>query len=303
MQFRGSTLSDAITETDIPFWPKKSGKVRDIYDTGENLLIVATDRISAYDSILGNGIPCKGRVLTQLSLFWFDFLKDITENHVIETDLAKIDKRLLDHADALEGRTMLVRKADVIPIECVMRGYLAGSGWRSYAKTGEVCGIVLPDGLKESDRLPELLFTPATKAESGHDENIPFERMVEIAGAETASGLRHRSIGIYEKASRYARNKGVIIADTKFEFGMVDGGITLIDEVLTPDSSRFWPADDYEPGRSQKSFDKQYVRDYLDESGWDHSPPAPALPDEVVVKTLEKYVEAYERLTLEAFKV
>jgi len=303
MQFRGSTLPEAISETDIPFWPKKSGKVRDIYDTGENLLIVATDRISAYDGILGSGIPCKGRVLTALSLFWFDFLKDVIENHLIETDLAKIDERLLDHADALEGRTMLVRKADVIPIECVVRGYLAGSGWRSYRETGEVCGIELPDGLEESDRLGEPIFTPATKAQSGHDENISFESMAETAGAETAGELRDRSIAIYEKASRYAREKGVIIADTKFEFGKVDGAIILIDEVLTPDSSRFWPADDYAPGRSQKSFDKQYVRDYLDESGWDHSPPAPALPDEVVVKTLDKYVEAYERLTLEAFRV
>jgi len=303
LQFRGKDLPEAVIETDVPFWAKSSGKVRDIYDTGENLLIVATDRISAYDSVLGSGIPCKGRVLTGLSLFWFDFLEDVTENHLVETDLSKIDQRLPERADILEGRTMLVTKAQVIPVECVVRGYLAGSGWRSYRASREVCGISLPPGLKESDQLPEPIFTPATKAESGHDENISFERMAKTVGAETARELRDRSIAIYEKASRYARERGVIIADTKFEFGTVDGRVILIDEVLTPDSSRFWPADDYEPGRSQKSFDKQYVRDYLDESGWDHSPPAPGLPGEVVLRTLERYVEAYERLTGRTFEV
>ena len=303
MQFRGSTLPEAITETRIPFWPKRSGKVRDIYDTGDHLLIIATDRISAYDSVLGTGIPCKGRLLTQLSLFWFDFLGDVSTNHLVETELRKMDPRIADYAEELEGRAMLVEKAEVIPVECVVRGYLAGSGWRSYQNSGEVCGVALPGGLRESDRLGEPIFTPATKAESGHDENIPFERMIEMVGERDAAELKHRSITIYSKASEYARGKGIIIADTKFEFGRTDGGIILIDEVLTPDSSRFWPADDYEAGRSQKSFDKQYVRDYLDESGWDHSPPAPGLPDDVAVKTLDKYVEAFERLTGRTFTV
>ncbi len=301
MKFRGKELPCAVTGTDIPFWQKRSGKVRDVYDAGEHLLIVATDRISAYDSVLGSGIPLKGKVLTGLSLFWFDFLKSVTPNHLVSAEPAKARKELAPYAGTLAGRSMLVKKAKVVPVECVVRGYLSGSGWKGYAKDGEVCGIRLPKGLRESDKLPEPIFTPATKAEEGHDENISFERAADIVGKETASVLRDRSIAVYTKAADFARTKGVIIADTKFEFGVCGGEVILIDEVLTPDSSRFWPASDYEPGRGQKSYDKQYVRDYLDASGWDHQPPAPALPDEVVVRTLEKYVEAYERLSGKKF--
>jgi len=311
MRFRGKTLPPAVTETSIPFWPKRSGKVRDVYDTGEDLFIVATDRISAFDSILGTGIPAKGRLLTGLSLFWFDFLAGVMPNHLITADVAKADKRLAAkglaakglaaQAKTFAGRSMLVKKAKVIPIECVVRGYITGSGWKSYKSTGEVCGIRLPAGLRESDKLAQPLFTPSTKAESGHDENISFEETVRSVGRETATALRDKSIEIYVKAAEYALTKGVIIADTKFEFGVSDGRIILVDEVLTPDSSRFWPADDYAPGRGQKSYDKQFVRDYLDASGWDHQPPAPGLPDDVVLKTLEKYVEAYERISGQKF--
>jgi phosphoribosylaminoimidazole-succinocarboxamide synthase len=301
MKFRGKQLPPAVTSTNIPFWPKRSGKVRDVYDTGESLLIVATDRISAYDSILGSGIPGKGRLLTALSLFWFDFLKDVTPSHLITADVVKADKRLMPFSEVAAGRSMLVKKARVLPIECVVRGYLSGSGWKGYRESGTVCGIKLPAGLKESDKLPEPIFTPATKAETGHDENISFEQAADIIGQTAAKTLRDRSIRIYRKAADYAATKGIIIADTKFEFGISDDRVILIDEVLTPDSSRFWPADDYAPGGSQKSYDKQYLRDYLDEIGWDHQPPAPALPDEVVTKTLEKYVEAYERLSGEKF--
>lgn len=301
MRFRGRQLPPAVTSTNIPFWPRRSGKVRDVYDTGENLLIVATDRISAYDSILGSGIPGKGRLLTALSLFWFEFLKDVTPNHLVTTDVVKADKRLLPFSEVAAGRSMLVKKAKVLPIECVVRGYLSGSGWKGYKESGAVCGIKLPAGLVESDKLPEPIFTPATKAETGHDENISFEQAANAIGREAAATLRDSSKAIYQKAADYAATRGIIIADTKFEFGVADEGIILIDEVLTPDSSRFWPADDYAPGRGQKSYDKQYVRDYLDEIGWDHQPPAPALPDEIVTRTLEKYVEAYERLSGEKF--
>jgi len=301
MEFRGRELPPVVTSTNIPFWPKRSGKVRDIYDTGDKLLIVATDRISAYDSVLGSGIPGKGRLLTGLSLFWFEFLEDVTPSHLVTTDVAKADKRLLPFSQVAAGRSMLVKKAEVIPVECVVRGYLSGSGWKSYRESRKVCDISLPAGLAESDKLPEPIFTPSTKAETGHDENISFDGAAGMVGRDTARVLRHRSIEIYTKAAAYALTKGIIIADTKFEFGVSDGRIILIDEVLTPDSSRFWPADDYAPGRGQKSFDKQYVRDYLDKSGWNHQPPAPALPDEVVVRTLEKYVEAYERLSGDKF--
>jgi len=273
------------------------GKVRDIYAVGDDLLIVATDRISAYDSILGTGIPWKGKVLTRLTLFWLDYIKDITPNHLITADPAEMGGDVAPHADLLRGRAMLVRRADVVPIECVVRGYLAGSGWREYRESGEVCGIRLPDGLREADKLPEPIFTPATKAESGHDENISIERAREIAGAELADALRDRSLAIYRKACDYAGERGVIISDTKFEWGRCDGELTLVDEVLTPDSSRFWPADTYEPGKSQFSYDKQYVRDWLDESGWDHSPPGPPLPDEVANKTAERYLEACRQIT------
>ncbi|MCD6405535.1 MAG: phosphoribosylaminoimidazolesuccinocarboxamide synthase [Planctomycetes bacterium] len=300
MEFGGKVLPQAVVETNIPFLPKTSGKIRDIYDLGERLVIVATDRISAYDSVLASAIPCKGRVLTSLSLFWFDFLKDVTPNHLV-TAAAAGDERLAEKAAVLTGRSMLVRKADVMPVECIVRGYLSGSGWRSYRDTGEICGIRLPDGLRESDRLPDPIFTPTTKADAGHDENMHFAEVVDLVGESAANAVRETSLAIYAKAAAFAAEKGIIIADTKFEFGVCDGEIILVDEVLTPDSSRFWPADDYEPGRSQQSFDKQFVRDYLDESGWDHSPPAPALPDDVVVKTLGRYVEAYERITGEKF--
>jgi phosphoribosylaminoimidazole-succinocarboxamide synthase len=301
MDFRGKPLPEAVVETSLPGLTRKSGKVRDIYDVGDGLLIVASDRISAYDSILATGIPLKGRVLTGLSLFWFDYLADVTPNHFITSDLDEIGNGTLEAGEIFAGRSMLVRKARVIPIECVVRGYIAGSGWRSYKASGEVCGIEIPGALRQSDKLGEPIFTPSTKAEEGHDENISFEETVNTVGAEVAREIRDKSLAIYKKAADYAAERGVIIADTKFEFGVCDAGIILIDEVLTPDSSRFWPADDYEPGRSQKSFDKQYVRDYLDESGWDHRPPAPPLPDEVVIGTLDKYVEAYERLSGETF--
>ena len=297
MRFRGKELPLPVIATDVPFWPKRSGKVRDIYDAGDRLLIIATDRISAFDSVLSPGIPAKGRVLTNLSLFWFDFLSSVAPNHLITTNAVKAEPRLAPYAAILAGRSMLVKKAEVIPIECVVRGYLSGSVWRSYKSSGDVCGVRLPAGLRESDELPEPILTPATKAETGHDENISFEKTADLVGRETAAKLRDMSMAIYVRAAEYARKMGIIIADTKFEFGLSDGEVILIDEVLTPDSSRFWPADDYAPGRSQKSYDKQFVRDYLDESGWNHEPPAPVLPDEVIVKTLEKYIEAYKRLS------
>lgn len=301
MEFKGKVLPQAVVETNIPFLPKTSGKVRDIYDLGQRLLIVATDRISAYDSILASAIPCKGRVLTSLSLFWFDFLKDVTPNHLVTTDTTAADERLAEYAPVIAGRSMLVRKANVIPVECIVRGYLAGSGWRSYRDTGEICGIRLPKGLMESGKLPEPIFTPTTKADEGHDDNMRFAEVVDLVGESAANAVKETSLAIYAKAAAFAAEKGIIIADTKFEFGMCDGQLILVDEVLTPDSSRLWPADDYEPGRPQQSFDKQFVRDYLDKSGWDHSPPAPALPEEVVLKTLGRYVEGYERITGEKF--
>jgi phosphoribosylaminoimidazole-succinocarboxamide synthase len=267
-----------------------SGKVREIYELDGDLLMVASDRISAYDVVLPTPIPDKGRVLTQMSVFWFETTKHICPNHFISQEVP----------DEVRGRALRVRKLDMYPVECVVRGYLSGSGWREYRESQSVCGIELPAGLRESDKLPEPIFTPATKAEEGeHDENIDFERAAEIVGDRgLMERLRDTSIALYEHAAEHAAERGIIIADTKFEFGAApDAEIVLADEVLTPDSSRFWPADDYEPGRSQASFDKQYVRDWLDESGWDHAPPAPELPEEVVANTRAKYVEAYERIT------
>ncbi|HXY09632.1 MAG TPA: phosphoribosylaminoimidazolesuccinocarboxamide synthase [Terriglobales bacterium] len=275
-----------------------SGKVRDVYDLDrEHLLFVATDRISAFDYVLATGIPCKGQVLTQISLFWFDFLRDIVPNHLVTADVDRYPESVRKYADQLRGRSMMVWRADMIPVECVVRGYLSGSAWKEYKTGGSVCGIPLPSGLKESDRLPEPIFTPAIKATTGHDENISFEKMGEIAGQDVSMELRALSLKIYSKAADYARERGILIADTKFEFGRTPQGITLADEVLTPDSSRFWPADQYQPGQAQNSYDKQYVRDYLEEIRWAKQPPAPALPPEVVRKTSEKYLEAYHQLT------
>jgi phosphoribosylaminoimidazole-succinocarboxamide synthase len=275
-----------------------SGKVRDVYALdGAHLLFVATDRISAFDYVLATGIPHKGQVLTQISLFWFDFLRDIVPNHLVTANVDRYPESVRKYVDQLRGRSMMVLRADMIPVECVVRGYLSGSAWKEYRADGSVCGIGLPAGLKESDRLPEPIFTPAIKATTGHDENISFEKMVEIAGRDVSLELRTLSLKIYAAAADYAREKGILIADTKFEFGRTPRGITLADEVLTPDSSRFWPADQYQPGQAQNSYDKQYVRDYLEEIRWTKQPPAPALPPEVVRKTSEKYLEAFRQLT------
>ena len=292
-------LDSVILQTDFPeLHLHASGKVRDVYQLdNERLLFVATDRISAFDYVLATGIPHKGRVLTQISLFWFDFLSDIVPNHVITADVERYPQALEKYADQLRGRSMIVQRAEMFPVECVVRGYISGSAWKEYRATGKVCGIELPTGLRESEAFPEPIFTPATKAVSGHDENIPFSRMCEILGAETASHLRDLTLRIYKKAAAYARQRGIIIADTKFEFGRTAKGITLADEVLTPDSSRFWPADKYAPGRSQESYDKQYVRDYLEQIRWNKQPPAPALPSEVAGRTSEKYLDAYFQIT------
>jgi phosphoribosylaminoimidazole-succinocarboxamide synthase len=270
------------------------GKVRDLYSLNGHLLFVATDRISAFDYVLATGIPEKGRVLTQLSLFWFDFLKDTVKNHLVTARVEDYPAPLKRYVDDLRGRSMLVTKAQMIDIECVARGYLSGSGWKEYQQSGAVCGIKLPSGLKESDKLPEPIFTPATKALTGHDENISFEEMAKRTGKELAEKLRDLTLTIYQKAANYAAGRGIIIADTKFEFGQTEQGIILADEVLTPDSSRFWPADKYQPGKAQESYDKQYVRDYLEAIKWNKQPPAPALPDEVAQKTSQKYIQAYK---------
>ena len=276
---------------------KGRGKVRDIYDLGDRLLIVATDRMSAFDVVMPNPIPDKGRILTQLSKFWFDLTKEIVPNHVISTEVKDYPKACEPYQEMLKGRSMLVMKTEVLPVECVVRGYLSGSGWEEYRKTGEVCGIRLPKGLLESTKLEEPIFTPATKAEMGlHDENITFERVEKIVGKDLADRLKILSLAIYKKARDVAEKKGIIIADTKMEFGVKDKNLILIDELLTPDSSRFWPKDGYQPGGPQKSFDKQFLRDYLLSIRWDKSPPAPQLPEEIVQKTREKYLEAYERL-------
>jgi phosphoribosylaminoimidazole-succinocarboxamide synthase len=293
------TLDSVLLQTDFPDLELfASGKVRDVYQVGsDHLLFIATDRISAFDYVLATGIPHKGQVLTQISLFWFNFLKDLVANHLVTVDVAQYPAEVRKYADQLRGRSMLVRRGDMFPVECVVRGYLSGSGWKEYKATGRVCGIELPAGLRESDQLPEPIFTPATKATTGHDENISFEHMSQLVDPEDARQLRELSLAIYKKAADYARQKGIIIADTKFEFGRTAAGITLADEVLTPDSSRFWPADKYEPGMSQHSFDKQYVRDYLEEIRWNKQPPAPDLPAEVARKTSDKYVQAYRQLT------
>jgi len=277
----------------------RRGKVRDVYEADEeHLLIVATDRISAFDCILPTQIERKGEVLTALSRFWFERLSDITPHHLVTTDVAQMPEHVRSHADLLRGRSMLVRRTEVFPVECVVRGYLAGSGWKDYLASGEVCGHRLPEGMRESEELPAPIFTPATKAESGHDENISEARMSEIVGEETTAQLRDAALSLYREAARYARARGIIIADTKFEFGRDrDGRVILIDEALTPDSSRFWPADIYEPGHAQPSFDKQYVRDYLETLDWDKRPPAPPLPAEVAAATTDRYLEAYRLLT------
>lgn len=275
----------------------RRGKVRDIYDLDDRLLIVATDRISAFDCVLPNGIPWKGRVLTQISRFWFGRLESTVRNHLISTEVEAFPEELQQHRQQLEGRAMLCRRAERIDVECVVRGYLIGSGWRDYRDTGAVCGIELPEGLEMASRLPAPIFTPASKSDDGHDENIAFDEMASRIGRETAQRLRDLSLRIYSEAAEYAESRGIIIADTKFEFGRIDGDLALIDEVLTPDSSRFWPANRYERGISPPSFDKQYVRDHLAGLDWDRNPPAPSLPDEVVERTSEKYLEAYRRLT------
>ena len=277
------------------------GKVRDIYEAGpDRLVMVASDRISAFDVVLPTPIPDKGRVLTALSLFWFDKTKDVVANHLLTADAREFPPEFADTPD-LAGRAMLVHRAEMVPIECVARGYLSGSGWKEYRQSGAVCGIPLPEGLTESDRLPEPIFTPATKAVTGHDENISLEQAAEVVGEGLAQRLKELTLTVYERAAGIARELGIIVADTKFEFGFVDGELVLADEVLTPDSSRFWPADQYAPGGPQPSFDKQYVRDWLDASGWDHEPPPPELPADVAEATAGRYREAYERLSGEAW--
>ncbi len=287
-----------LLETSIPYLKlHNKGKVREIFEIDDNLLLVATDRISAFDYILPNGIPHKGKVLTQMSEFWFELIGELTENHLITTSIDEIDKITEEDRDLLRGRSMLVKKVEVIPVECIVRGYIAGSGWKDYKKNNAICGISLPGDLKESDKLPEPIFTPSTKAESGHDENISFEEAVNITGRELAEEIRQKSIAIYKKASEYALTKGIIISDTKFEWGKYGDKVILIDEVLTPDSSRFWPMESYSPGKPQPSFDKQFVRDYLESCGWDKNPPPPSLPEDIIRTTSEKYLEAYTKLT------
>ena len=285
----------------IDIKPDAQGKVRDLYDLGDKLLLVASDRISAFDYILEDEIPYKGQVLTQLSCFWFELLADVVENHLISADVADLPEKFKPYADYLAGRFMLVRKAEMFPVECIVRGYLTGSGLKDYEKTGAVCGIELPAGLVNSSRLPEPIFTPSTKAEIGdHDENVSYERTVEMLGEKDASALRDASLSVYKKAADYAAQHGIIIADTKFEFGMIDGTLTLADEVLTPDSSRFWPEDAYEPGKSQASFDKQFVRDWLD-ANWDRTGEPPQLPADIIEATSNKYIQAYELITGQRF--
>lgn len=289
---------EVVLETNLPLPLTGRGKVRDIYDCGDQrLLFVTTDRISAFDCILGSGIPCKGRVLNQLSLFWFDHFRDVVRSHVVTADLAKYPGSLQAHAPDLGGRSMIVKAARMIPVECVARGYLAGSGWKEYQASQSVCGIRLPPGLRDGDRLPEPIFTPAMKAHSGHDTNVSFEEVIAAIGADLARQLRDLTLDIYGRAAAYALERGLILADTKFEFGFDDEGILLADEVLTPDSSRYWPADTYSPGKAQISFDKQYVRDYLESLDWDKRPPGPVLPENVVERTAAKYQDAYSRIT------
>ena len=296
-------MRPVILQTNIPNIPLLArGKVRDIYDLGDRLLVVATDRISAFDVVMPNGIPDKGRVLTAMSLFWLDLTGDIVQNHLITADVSKYPASLQPYGDQLAGRSMLVKRAIVVPTECVVRGYLAGSGWKEYQEKGTVCGIALPSGLRESDMLPSPIFTPATKAESGHDINISPDQAAAIVGEDTYRQLESLSLALYQRAADYARERGIIIADTKFELGRYDDRLILVDEVLTPDSSRFWPLDDYQPGRSQKSFDKQPVRDYLDALDWDKQPPAPELPPDVVEGTHRRYLDALRLLTGKALE-
>ncbi len=292
-------MAEAVFQTDIKELKLlHRGKVRDLYECGDNILMVATDRISAFDVVFNEPVPDKGKVLTQISLFWFDRLKEMVPNHLLEWDVEKFPPELAPYKKELEGRSVIVKKAKPLAIECIVRGYITGSGWKEYLKSGSVCGIPLPEGLKESDKLPEPIFTPSTKADIGqHDENITFEDACDIVGAETAQKVKELSLAIYKDAADYALSKGIIIADTKFEFGFVDGQLCLIDEVLTPDSSRFWPLDSYKPGGPQPSFDKQFVRDYLESIGWDKKPPAPPLPPDIIEKTRKRYLEAYERIT------
>jgi len=292
-------LDSVLLRTDFPELKlHASGKVRDVYNLDDaHLLFVATDRISAFDYVLATGIPHKGRVLTQISLFWFNFLRDLVPNHMVTADVQQYPASAQKYADQLHGRSMMVMRAEMIPVECVVRGYISGSAWKEYKASGRVCGIELPAGMKESGKLPQPIFTPATKATTGHDENIPFDEMTRIVGVELSRQLRDLSLKIYSKAADYALHKGIIIADTKFEFGMTAKGITLADEVLTPDSSRFWPADKYQAGHAQESYDKQYVRDYLEQIRWNKQPPAPALPADVARHTSEKYLEAFHQLT------
>lgn len=291
-------MSTAIRELNISSLPVfRSGKVRETFDLGDRLLLVATDRISAFDVILPDAIPDKGRVLTKLSTFWFDQTRDVVPNHLISTDVDDLPEEVMSIRETLRDRFMLAKKADRIDVECVVRGYLAGSAWAEYRQHGTVCGQRLPEGLVESQQLPEPIFTPATKAEEGHDENISIDTMKSLVGNELTNQAIAASYALYDFAASYARERGIIIADTKFEFGLIDGELTVIDEIFTPDSSRFWDAEQYEPGRSQASFDKQYVRDWLTESGWDRNPPAPPLPEDVIQGTSQRYREAYERIT------
>ncbi len=296
--------NDVVLKTEIPDLPVRRGKVRDIYELGDRLAIVATDRISTFDVVMPTGIPQKGKVLTQISVFWFEWLGDRVDHHLdaLVTSADDLPESLRPYADVLRGRTIIVRKAEVMPVECVVRGYLAGSGWKSYQADGTVCGIKLPDGLRQCDMLPEPIFTPTTKAEAGHDEPLDFDQAAALCPEGVMATARDRSIEIYQAAAAYARDRGVIIADTKFEWGLADGKSLLVDEVLTPDSSRFWPADEYEPGRDQHAFDKQYVRNYTESLDWDKTPPGPELPPEVVANTTARYVEAYERLTSRRFE-
>ena len=290
----------ALLTTAIQGYSKRSGKVRDIYELPGQLLIIATDRISAYDVVMPNGIPDKGRVLTQISLFWFNLLADLTPNHLISSSLMDLPPEI--RMDEIDGRFMLCRKAKVVPVECVVRGYLAGSGWKEYSEKGTVCGIRLPKGLKQGSQLPEPIFTPSTKAEVGHDENMTFDGACKMVGRPLATELRDKSLAVYARARDYAAQRGIIIADTKFEWGHdSDGKLILVDEVLTPDSSRFWPADQYKPGHDQPSFDKQFLRDWLDEVGFNRQPPGPILPIEIVQNTRQKYIEAYTQLTGQQF--
>jgi phosphoribosylaminoimidazole-succinocarboxamide synthase len=290
-----------VSETNLPLKSFKKGKVRDVYEVDDSLLLIVTDRISAFDYVLHEPIPYKGVCLTQISKFWFDFFRESIPSHMISSDVSKFPDDLVEHNDVLSGRSMLVKKAEVFPVECIVRGYISGSAWKSYQKDGTVCGIKLQEGMKESDKFDEPLFTPSTKAESGHDINISFEEMKKLIGEEDAEKIKELSLDIYNRGSEYARKKGIIIADTKFEFGKLNDEIILVDEVLTPDSSRFWPADLYEPGKSQPSFDKQYVRDYLSGTGWDKNSDPPHLPENVIEETKSKYIEAYEKITGEKF--